>query len=346
MNFDELIRLLNNDIPKVLDILDDVFEEDGVYIDLCKEWESPSNNFSLPNYRGRLVRYVKRNKRVYNSFKKEIEKDAQSFQQAPTDKIYELLCHLDFKHQSEYFDAIINSRKNVIPFIIRGNKSSGQKWLYNRLIYTYQQKQKDDIHEIVTLDSEYFQSDIKELLKTLISTFGGSLPDDSDILDIWFFKLRESIKERIRVAHQIIIFKNASTFVQSDKFANFTQMLERVFLQSSNHKCILFFVEEKETPYKIANCIYTSEKEVYEINLKLQEQFSYIDLNKLSPVTVQCVKTWFGKVPEIYDIKPFIDKVEEIIEQYKGNPELLIPFLCKEIIKEDYLKYENQWLKY
>ncbi len=351
MDIKQIKALLEKDLEGVFEILDEVFANlNGTYNDLCNEYITRPENFSLSTFRGKLKRFINISKTDIQEYFAGTEEDVNvKTVTTSTSETYTLLCHLDFKKQVKYFEDMIESKKPVIPFVVRAAENYGQRWLYNRLIHHYQEKRvvhKTFLIDLTELNINSLDNLIDYLSEQIVQKYN---PTDSR--DAKVRKLRRDLSTMISTASQFIVLKNAYTFIHSTEFNDFYGLLDDFYQEikilESEHKCIFLFVEQSLEPYAHSEyCTFSSETQSFKA--KTDKTLKIIDLDNIKGITRNCMEEWFGKVPvEIID---FFDCSDEGLEQLvrecgNGNPEIIIPAICEKI-GINFNEHKSTWLKY
>lgn len=351
MTLSEIKILIEKDIDAAFDSLDEIFEDDGAYNDLCKEYFTRPNNFDLTTLRSRLKRFVAFNKDLYIAYCRDKDHSKKATSDAH-DSLYKLLCHLDFKDQIDCFDALIKTKKPVIPFVIRAEQNYGQRWLYNRLIAHYEAK--NVIHVPLIIDLSDLQFNLEGLIDYLSHKMEVPSYDKTENAEKKKRKLKNLLGDKVKTATQFIVLKNAYSFVHSNDFNLFYNALnyfhDEIEALDSHHKCILLFVESTVEPYKHQHhCIFSGDLGV--LQARRSKEFRFIDLDKNTPISLADLKAWLEKVDDM-TLECFDCYIEDDKELQKlltlcdnGNPEKVIPFIC-ETIGKNYEEHEHLWLKH
>ncbi len=353
MDIEQIRILLEKDIDGVLDILDEVFADlNGTYNDLCKEYINRPENFSLSIFRGKLKRFINISKTDIQDYFAGTEEDTNANSKTiDPEKTYTLLCHLDFRAQVDYFESMVESKKPVIPFVLRAAENYGQRWLYNRLIHHYQEKRV--IHKTFLIDFKELKIDsLDNLIDYLSEQIGVQKYNPNDSFDKKKIKLRNTISALIDTASQFIVLKNAYSFIHSSDFDKFYELLNHFYEEldaiEPEHKCIFLFVEQVLEPYTDIEkyCVFSSETKSFKA--KMDKTLKIVDLDAIKGITRKCMEEWFGKVPE--EIIEYFDSSDEGLEQLikecgNGNPEMIIPAICEKI-GINFHEHKSTWLKY
>lgn len=273
------------------------------------------------------------------------------------DKIYEMLCKLNFKEQVKYFNLICKSKeKSLIPFVVRANDDFGQRWLCTRLIKKYQA----NAHEPIPVDLEASACDLQGLVESLIR---GILKQDA--WQKWQnrlnrFTAEEKIKEsrrelgkllhkRTESATQFVIIKNAFTHIdsKSDKFLHFCNLLIELdnWMYDTDYKCILIFVEKRPDQYTCQEYLCTHMHDSFEaMKMVDKEKLKIVGLQEIKEFSESDIKEWL----EDSDLHDQIrDKLlnngksfTELIA--KKHPELVIREICEELN----VTFQEKWIKH
>ena len=355
----EIKQLIDKDLDKALDLLDEVFEDtNGTYNSLSKKYVSRAENFSEDNFRSILKRFVQNSNRVIKGYFLSVAEDQKyaALEGHSFDDAYHLLCHLNFNHQSDYFNDYIKTDKPIIPFIIRAEEQFGQRWLFHRLIYQYQHTQKRSVHSPIPIDLNELKFDLNGLIDYLSIKLNASNYDKNQTLKKKKAKFKNAISLKLETGTQFIVLKNAFTFIHSNEFIEFYNLLDYLYteieaLDIKGNKCIFFLVENTpESYHHSTHCICS--KDVHSAIAKLQEGLKFIDLHELTPISEDDIMKWLGQL-EGSLLACFSEWVNNGQWDFKklfktfntGNPEEIIPFLCHKIGK-NYNEHENSWLKY
>ncbi len=282
------------------------------------------------------------------------KKNAPLFYEA--DETHKILRNINFENQYTRFDSIVtgvNGRK-IIGFIIRGVGDYGQRWLYNKLIHDYFDKNNNYSDPIVIDFSDI--SNEKVFLEIFCDYLGikglEKAADETQKQKMRKAKFTELVKNKIKTSPQFIICKNAFNFMENH-ITYFDEIFEEVSLSISGQedeykeKYIFLFVENTNELYSNSEMIFGKEKKIR--NIEDKTNLKFVDLGSIEPIKNKCIDNWLDLLPE--DIRKKTNTLSDnditqfICECNNGHPDLVIPKMC-EIIGVNYLENEKQWLKY
>lgn len=246
-----ILEFIEADLNTVFEILNEVFEDSNdKYNQLYKR--SEKQDFNTSTYRNNLEQFIKGNKKDitvhFESLKEDEIQEAKDFTNK-SDKEYELLRKLNFNVPLKHFRDLSNTKKSLLPFIIRGEGNYGQKWLYNKLVYDY---------------FERFEPFVKPSLidfnERNITTFENLLDALCDELNIEGYKdkplrkkktmVKNQLLDKMDTTSQILIFKGACASLAED-FEEFYEILLFISdeIEDSKYvdtKCIVLLIENEE----------------------------------------------------------------------------------------------------
>lgn len=300
------------------------------------------------NMSGRLNEFIKRFMENLDAFKSSVMPGHGASNQ---DKIYNLLCKLDFSHQTDYFKSLMNSEKRFVSFVIRGPQAGyGQRWLANKLIQGLR-NEEEPLHEPLGLDflelNLKFDSFIEHLAKALGIAYQQSMSVDARRI-----KLKNELVRRIDTASQFIILINSFSFIHSEEYADFIRMIKYFSEEINNaglpHKCIFLFVEEHSSDRyaHTGDCIFSEDSEDWQA--RMIEEFRFVDLGVTRPIGPRDISKW---LPQCSDeqMKCFQAQVKAACEMEKflgsGHPQEVIALVCQQI-GVNYIENEKIWIKY
>ncbi|MGB0525039.1 MAG: hypothetical protein ACPGJS_18850 [Flammeovirgaceae bacterium] len=313
-----------------------------------KEFQTPSMSYNPDTFRQQLTLFVREEKDFIDS----TLQDKRTFKSSAQDDTYQLLCGIDFKDQKKYFDIIISNNEAIVPFIIRANQNSGQRWFYNQLINEY----KKPTHQSLVI--EMAQKDLPSLFHELSSHFTPRFTP-TDNISKQTRRLRNALTDKLQTKSQFIIFKDSYSFVHSDEFDQLYDILtdfneeiksmrsEDARTQDYRHKCVFLFVESSVEEYQHPH--YLSCANTNLLRAKQCTEIKLFDLDGVPKFNYEDLEAWILKL-ENHLMNCFGDDIPTTIQQLienceNGNPEKVIPILCKKI-NQDYSKLKNIWLKY
>ena len=337
-------QLIKTDIDTAFEWMDEVFEANNIqYNNLCKEYIDRPRDFQMTDYQSRLIRFVRLHRRDFGeptSAKQPLVKYTQE------DRIYALLCKLNFRHQQKYFYAALKSNLSLIPFVIRGQANRGQKWLCKRLIHQFDGGK--NIHEVITIN---FKECPIFSLPQLFQQFEIKLKLERQSLSLAQQKMRlgEVLKARLERGPIFIIFENFASFSQCADFDLFYQVLEQ-WLGKWNvkpHPCICFFIENIATEYDFAHlCLFTEHLQTDA--LRNNQHLKFIDLNEIKAIDFNDIEDWLEEMhPEDYQVFSFLrddSTTRQTLQQIcdTQNFQYLIAFICREL-GYDYENFLGPW---
>ena len=336
MTEQRIIELLNKDIVAGMELLDDFFLQDyqSGYTDLAREFYQQPNNFSIGNFRDRLIRFVKLNSHKINTTTKEDS--------------YDVLCKLNFKHHKKYFESAVKSNKIFLSFIIRGKEENyGQRWLINNLIHNYNKRYP--IHPSIIIDLMSTNINLSEFVTELSTQLGVN--DKSGAITNEKIRVKYNLYDRLKTKSQFIILKNAYQFIHSNDYFEFYNMLKSYSDELNNSsvscKCILFLVEEQiNSRYtKTNNCHFSEDISI--LKARQFQDFSFLDLGETKPINSDDILEWLELCSDEY-LEPFKPLVNDFDRMNKfigdGHPNRLINSICSRL-NINFLDNENTWMK-
>lgn len=355
---DEILEFIVSDIEKAFDLLDEVFSKiNGIYDDLDREFYSQPNNFSEENFRRKLRRFVKSNRKDIINYYASVNLDTSNRKcELSPDHIYEILCKLNFDKQVDHFNWICKCKKSLIPFVIRANDDFGQHWLCTRLINTY----KADAHEPIIFNLENtigydLQLLVEELIKKLL---------EIDVWKKWHDKLNsftpeqkveksrnelvDLLSRKTETATQFVIIKNAFNHIdsKSDKFLNFRRLLIDLNdkMYATDHKCIFIFIEKRPEQYTCEEylCTHTHDDSFEAMKIVEKEKLRIVGLQEIKEFTDSDIKNWLGNESMRDDIfhKLINSNHTELVAQ--KHPEQVIRDICSELG----ITFQDKWIKH
>ncbi len=339
-------ELIDQDIDKAFDWLDIAFQKkNDAYDQLCHEYIDRSRDFRISDFKSRLKRLVARYSDVFDDdFWVKVDKAAYHKNSEITNKVRDLLCELNFTHQQKYFYAALKSTLKLIPFVIRGTKNQGQKWLCNRLIYDIKKRKK--INEVIYVDCK--RSHIFNL-HDLIEELARKLDPNSKILNHAERKilLRTALEGRMKDGPQFIVFENfyglSSQAQDFELFQQTFKYLSKEFMFSEN-QCICFFIESATHKYHFEHlCLFTNDITTEEVSNN--KELKFIDLNQLESIGSKDIAVWLDAMhPDDYERFSCLKKDREIYQKCSAdNLDDLIKYICEKI---DYKNHKEiaKWI--
>lgn len=342
MNKKNIKKLIQSDIRKaVLIIFKKLGKSNGEFLDLFEKYRTKPEGFSMTVFRDELTAFV-----VFCDKLEFNNKTSPSFLNSH-DKLYEILCELNFKNQYSYFLNIIKSNNPIIPIIVRAKYKYGQKWFYNRLIHTYKKSgvsTHSTIHYSFTNDAS-----IREGIDAITGKMGGDVPSRQKSFEISCHEFEKAVIKKIKESNssQFIILKNSEILINSDEFQEVYKALNNIHEEAKKnnidyeYKCIIIFVEENNIPYeekevKIKEVI---SSKIRPNKVKVFEELKLIDLQPLTPITINCLEDWIDGINTNEFNVSFIEdekqKEEILFECDDGNPRKVIEFLCQKLTEKN-----------
>ncbi len=359
MNVKEIKELISRDLDRVFAILDEVFMNNSMYNDLCREYISKPNNFDKADFRSRLNRLVNIEKKTIESMLDGLKIDSESEEEEnqseddinKSDEEYNLVRKLNFTLPLERFRDLSDSSKVLLPFIIRGEGSYGQKWLYHKLVYDYFERIGTFVKPLVIDFKQRNITTFENLLDELCEEFKVEYKSKTTSKKKSIVK--KYLLDKMETTSQILIFNEACNSL-ANEFEAFYEILvfisdEMEVNELSNTKCILLLVEsEKDQLIGHEDKFVFLSKTTASYKAKMIKELRFIDLDLISPITKICIETWLGKLPP--HILDCIDCDDEYIEKLindcdNGHPDKVIPEVCK-LINIDFEQKKNLWLTF
>jgi hypothetical protein len=328
----------------------------GQFNDFKRRLLNKPYNFQKEEFRKDLDFFVDHHKDHIRAVYNDQTQNAQEGLSSVKDRVYDLLCGLNFTRQKKGFDAALNSNKSLIPFVIKGDGNYGQEWLYNRLIHQF--ADKNLVHQTIVLD--FSSSGGIENTEDVLDLLANKLKcEDYDINNKPFdkkFVLIDVIREKIKSGTQFIVFKNAHNFLKSEHFSDLYGFMEHLSTQldtwnkkptSENHQCICFFVDDKAHEYSIRYCL-SAQNEEDLLSVRMHTGLKFIVLCPIQPIQSSDLNQWLAGLKEGFDMFQCILTKYQSLDNFlnqcsSSNPVDLIKQICEEIDK-DYEKCKGQWL--
>lgn len=236
----DLMTLIDTDIDKAFEILDEIFKSNGTYNDLSRQYVDRPIGFSLSDFRSRL-------KRLVNT---QLEEPAPAPAHSPVHEFYPILCKLDFKTQNDLFRAICKNKK-IAPFFLYGqgaHEEMEMRWLRNQLLQLLSEEKKS-VDQLITIDlGSKIGGAFDRLLDELYTRFEipEIISDDTDTIAL----LRENLERRLAAGHVVCFIRNATNILAHpgelkklcEEFLSFLD--KNIVRKNHNHTLIFLFIED------------------------------------------------------------------------------------------------------
>lgn len=353
MMIEELKQLVESNIDKTFELLDEVFDDtNGTYNDLSKIYVNRPVGFDMEDFRSRLKKFIGISKKDIQEFYSGV--NSTKTNETDEDNIFEILASIDFKPQEAKFKGLIQHR-NFAVFVVRGKGIYGQSWLIHQLC-------KRAFGNFGTNTIRGLNQECVSSLKDIII---GLRTDDCDFEedDEPKDKLEEVANNWIKISSNIIITIACSMdFIQSEDFKIFhEEFITRINKKMNSekreidNKIILFLKDTTTETYNISQeiqywcCETQTEREVefiqtWQDNVQKKKTPYVVDLHRISCIDEQMLKQWKQGRTEIDILKKFCNEqaIQAFYEECEnGNPHFVIQKLG-EILKYD----ESKWIKY
>ena len=340
------------DIDAAFDELDKVFlHKNAKYMDYCREFQSPPNNFSKEEFRSRLKRFVSTDYIEPKVKNKKMEFD-----------IYDLLCDIDFKPQSIYFKNGFH-QKIVSAVLLHGeNDEDGNdlKWLYHQLLKTESLMDEPPILIDFSGSTNFCFEDVfrniclkllpdkDERKKIVIDPFGNYQKP----------VIRNVIEDYLKTNNLVILIKHPKNVSELSVFYNsFNDLfsyLKKEILVSYNNSLIFLIVESNTEGYKEdldeSYFLWFEEKNkmMYSKTVKDCRDAKIIDLAPVQNIEALEIEDWINRNLEY-------DEVDKALSCYLGCAHYLLEGKSNRYhviqklfdkLKVDETKKPDQWLIY